>query len=309
MNEKQYTPFCDRYGKQIAVGDHLKVTNNYITGAVTSIGTVRYSEEYKDYIVDNFDTGWAGRFLSNEHFNAEIVEAKGNNMEKSVVWISDSVNVMKEVAAYVFTKLWERDIKSCVFLTETSENSVTELNKAIYDSFVCYVANEECNMDEFAKAKEKLVTTAEGLAPIADVVFDKSNIINNDIEFEAQNEALISKIVSELTSGYNEDTWYGVELCLCGNDYSMLRDAEINNGEKYPILSMALYNALKRKGYKVFLFTKFIAPNITANSWKKIYGEFFSSDENIIIYHRKGKSVGSTEDDLIKLICEGDNER
>ena len=74
MIEKQYTPFCDMQGNKIAVGDRLEVSEDYISGRVTSIGVVKFSESYNDYIIAEFENGWADRFLGVHYFRSRIVD-------------------------------------------------------------------------------------------------------------------------------------------------------------------------------------------------------------------------------------------
>ena len=74
MNEKQYTPFCDMHGNKIAVGDRLEVSRDYISGRVTSVGIVKFSEFYKDYVIAEFENGWADRFLGADYFRSRIVD-------------------------------------------------------------------------------------------------------------------------------------------------------------------------------------------------------------------------------------------
>ncbi len=261
-------------------------------------------------------------------------------MKKTIIWIDDDANVMKEVVSYVFPELWEKDVKSYIFLTKEYENSVFELNRIIYDQFSFYITNKEDITDEEVEEKEKLVTTSDSLDPIADVVIDKSKIIkehenaikeqyyasrkkletttdednidNSIVQYETTIEIIADNFKNIQKEKTDEETdkkeqiskdnnWYGIDLCLLDEDYDILR-----KGAKIPILSMALYNYFKRSKYKVFLYTTFSLPTNIIKSWQNTYAEFYDSKEKIAVYNRRGKcAYGDDKDDLINLICGG----
>lgn len=67
------TGYTDRNGVEICVGDTVKHTQQYLSGTVVSIGKVKYSENYRCFIISDFDNGRADMMLSVECFRSTVI--------------------------------------------------------------------------------------------------------------------------------------------------------------------------------------------------------------------------------------------
>lgn len=255
-------------------------------------------------------------------------------MGKSVVWIDDKVNVMKEVVAYVFPSLWEKDVTSYIRITNKAEKSIEYLNKTIFDEFVSYIIDKGYIYDnEKVIHKEKLIKTSTESAnqPTADIavnisdLFEKyqsdiSKIYKNEISNNAENVSFeneekkdstsspsdcgenfasyLKEFTEELVRAFTDDTSFGIDLCLLDNDYDILTEKKDS-----PILSMVLYNILKQQQKSAFLYTTYCFPNNVIDGWISLYAHFFDSKcGKINVYNRHGQNVVTQTKDLNELI-------
>lgn len=78
----QYTSLTDKKGKKIFEGDIVKHTQSYdVSGIVTSIGVIKWSDSYGGWLISNYSNGRADMFLANETYRIEVIGNIHDNPE------------------------------------------------------------------------------------------------------------------------------------------------------------------------------------------------------------------------------------
>lgn len=248
-------------------------------------------------------------------------------MGKSVVWIDDNVNVMKEVVSYVFPRLWCNEITSYIGFTSKPGDALKDLNRIIFDQFVSYLISEDIiNDNEKITTKEHLVKSldintgsdvSDKNIPIANVAVDISSLFENYQDnirvFYEKNEATdtdknsCDNMKSEYDNAGEISKNKAIAHCSFadhltdeiveifpkeswfGIDLCLTDDDVEILGKKRdsPILSMALYNSLISKKQNAFLYTTYVVPTNIIDGWKCLYSKYFNADINKIAVYNR----------------------
>lgn len=241
-------------------------------------------------------------------------------MGKSVVWIDDNVNVMKEVVSYVFPSLWDKEITSYIAFTSKPGEALKDLNRIIFDQFVSYLISKDIiNDDEKVISKVQLVKSSKDKTasdvsdkniPTADVAMDISSLFekyqDNICAFYEKSEAADKDMnTCDVMENENENAREiskkeKINHCSFADNFTKEIIDKFPNGSWFgidlcltdddveilgkrrdsPILSMALYYSLKNKNQKVFLYSTYIVPTDIIDGWKSLYSKYFNVNIN-----------------------------
>lgn len=114
--------------------------------------------------------------------------------------------------------------------------------------------------------------------------------------------------IEELIEGLalDEKSVVLLDMCLVKGDLNKLYDSRKTTDNKdvtVPILSMKLFNELKKKNNNVFIYTSYDCPIDTIENWENCY-KILYGDSVEKIYNRMGKSlINNNEENLIEKIC------
>lgn len=236
-----------------------------------------------------------------------------------VLWIDDNCNEMKTIVSNIFVKLWAEDIRSDIYIfgdfalrsNDIQRNDeISELESAIYDKFVSFLIEKDfINNDDKIKEKWSLISSKKynGQEINFDIVKNKKSLLDkhrecidmwkriNSLEDKKDKEENLEDLTQNLTDDLLKDL-NGVnvillDLCLLEKDFDKL--CSVSQGKNIPILSMGLYNALKKnEKYTIFLYSSFIAPNDLINGWIEHYKELYGdSNSEIVVYNRNGEDA------------------
>lgn len=258
---------------------------------------------------------------------------------KKVIWIDDSEIAMKEVVQNIFPELWDKDIKSEIYIfgddvdgnyDETA--AINDLNYSVYDTFISYLIeynliNDPDKSAEKLKLIKKDESDSQNLK--SEIVLNKKEILSqhqNEISAWRKEKILsdkekkemisceskdfdLKKIVSEIfgktdIDDINKDKellCIMIDLCIIKGDYEKLIKDDENI---YPLISSGLFYELSKTDKLVFLYSTFVSPNDAIKKWKIIFNSIYGSTEKkqISIFDRYGCTVSQNEKTLVDLL-------
>lgn len=249
---------------------------------------------------------------------------------KRAICVSNDYNGLKNSTLHVLTKLWGSDIRLEVYIFGNSDlnpydkrkdDLLHELRSKIYDKFLSFLIDKDyIDHDEKVIEKLPLISLKEytGDKIDLDVVKDKQGLLGrhedcinlwNDIQtydFYEQHkeeiECLTQKLCDDLCEGLEDNSAIVLDLWLLDGDFNRLIPI-MNDDVDIPMLSMGLYNALKRKNrYNVFLYSGLAIFEEFPKRWARTYTRMYNNSSNLkdelIIYTNYGKdfaNLNSTE--------------
>lgn len=237
-----------------------------------------------------------------------------------LIWIDEGTLAMKKVIDRLFPQLWEKNVKSLVYMLNDAEDIASELNTAVYNNFVQFLIDnksiydtEKCHeFDDFT------LTCKDNPNICSDVV--KTHISTGDIEPSVDD--ILDKVYSDSTwcsqSGTiaesaglsSPETWFAINLCLRNSDFDALTRHEIGKpaSSQEKLLSMCLYNRLRASNKKVLLYTTYDISEVLASAWADIYKSLFGAKDKPIICNRIGGAGymdSYISDNLVDIISRG----
>lgn len=249
-------------------------------------------------------------------------------MVKRVVWIDDDESAMKAIIRDIFPKLWDKDISSEIYIMgsyapsvlnyEHDENSIKNVNRAVYDTFINYlISSNKINQEDDIREKLSLL----GLDNINDDFLNEVRVARNKNDFICQDSDSIhdvahetaNKIITAMDSdneNHNlDDTVIMLDLVLLEHDYENLQKHYNSNEQVIKVFSMELYKELLSllinlpNQPAVMLYSTFVIPNDVINNWIKGYSSIGGENSEPIIYNRKGIPANKdNEKDLVDKI-------
>ena len=227
-----------------------------------------------------------------------------------VIWIDDSSLDTQTVINYVFNMLWEKNIRSKIFIignqpnyTASVDSQIKKLNCIVVNKFLDFLIDKG-KTDELELYQLINRSGIELKAkPESDIAINKSVELNNlwnKISASSNKTISESEIKSLFVTEDKEKPVIMIDICLFESDYTNLL---LPGTETVKILSMYLYNAAKKAGYKTFMYTSHAYSQIIANRWKENYFKLFEEpDDDIRFFSRKGQDVFDKKNELIDLL-------
>ena len=245
-----------------------------------------------------------------------------NDNLTQIIWIDDDTFAMKKVVNYLFAQLWDKNIKSYIYILKDDDEMVRDLNTTIYDQFIYFLIDkgyiyngDKCQMCD------NLVISSEQNRDISGADITKKAGKNIFSDAATKKEELAKYILKAINSNSTwfdteqnstfdqKNTWYGIDLCLQKEDFNILRDYSKNmaSQQNEKLLSMHLYDKLITNN-KVFLYSTYDIPNDIIKAWMELYISFSKDGKKTCVYNRKGKLAYCNSDepeDLLELINGG----
>lgn len=226
-----------------------------------------------------------------------------------VIWIDDETTEIQNVVNKMFRKLWEKEIRSNIYIVKVKEEhykdltkDIDKLNEIVVQEFVNYLISKNWINNEKGDRAYSLInlkgdTKSRDFTPKSDVTTDKSDIFWQACSL-IQNDSL-----SELSSVFDTEKCFQkdkiimIDMCLSQNDFSILSE-----NENTLIMSMHLYDYFKHSGYPTYMYTTFAYPNDLINTWRTVYRENFNN-ECVKFFNRSGEDADNIKgDNLLKYI-------
>lgn len=225
---------------------------------------------------------------------------------KKIFIIDDNLNRVLENFGNIYKMLWkgkdEEGIAAEVIFfgdkykrknkdSDLQQENIDFLKKSIKAMLRSHCRDEEVwdNNGEMFQSKKRLIENLAKYISINESAeidslikkwknMDKSNMhtILKDMELSI----LINKMFEDvdLEGVTKKDSYILLDIIL-------LYDDDEKVGEDIPIISMGLYDALKKQGYNCYLYSSFAFDYLLIDNYKKIYEENYG--ETIEVYHSK----------------------
>lgn len=269
-------------------------------------------------------------------------------MSKHVLWIDDSPEGMQEIIQPIIRPLWEKEIKSSIYMfgdfdasmrrstQEVFSEQIKETNQKLQNEFINFLVDNEFNNDEDALEKYYLINDEaenwngnmkeHSLAhdPLSNAVKDMTNLMKMNVVQDWDNISLtlmpsdqeenpcpeqsmnsVNKIIDLMNISGDKYDIVLLDMVLLRDDLQKL-NTTVEGEPKYicPMLSMALYAALKARKINVLMYTAYDFSSEKIIRWENTYKKIFA-EENINFYNRIGKKiVGDAHESLVEQIIE-----
>lgn len=243
-------------------------------------------------------------------------------MAKHVIWIDDDEGEMKTIIRNIFPKLWDKGISSEIYIMgsyapsvhnyEHNEDSIKNVNRAVYDTFIDYlISSNLINQEDDIRGKLSLL----GLDDINDNFLNEVHVASNKNDLISPTGGSLNEIAQETanniihaisTDNNPGETVIMLDLVLLEHDYEKLQKHYDSNEEVDHVLSMELYKELLNlfsdsPNYPpVMLYSTFVIPNDVINNWIKGYSDIDEQHSDIVIYNRKG--IPANKDNEYELV-------
>lgn len=231
-----------------------------------------------------------------------------------IIWIDDAPEEMQNVIAYIITSLWKAKIPSKIYIMGDAPNyggtidkNIAVLNELVVGTFIDFLISEnliddpesdnlyslihEPNTNQVEAEHENDDASEKPFLPTSNVVINKINefeelynSFNNDLT------AISEDYLKSFFNYQDEKPIIMIDMCLYSRDFDKL-----NNRSNEVLFSMRLYNLLKNKGYKTYMYTSYLYPNNLIEQWKEIYAQKFEVKEKIKFFGRNGECVDDTK--------------
>lgn len=209
-----------------------------------------------------------------------------------IKWISESTPTMKKVICAVFPMLWDRNIKSSIYSIGHDQSIIKDFNMAVYGSYIFFLINKGLIYD--TENPEK-ISPYDTLVNLSEEGANAAKTLSGDLRVDR--DAQVNAICSEIETADDDETWYGIDICLFAEDFEQL----CNRNNEPILLSMLLYNKLLSQKKNVFLYSTYDIPNEIADAWTEMYTTAFDQKNIPIIFNRKGAAI-HTKQSLLNLI-------
>lgn len=250
-------------------------------------------------------------------------------MVKRVIWIDDDESAMKAVIQNIFPQLWDKEISSEIYILgdyapselnyEHDENSINNVNQAIYQTFINYLINSKLiNQEDDVRKKLYLL----GLENIVNDFHKEVRVASNKDYLICQTAGSIHDIANKTANGIinamksddeghnSDETVIMLDLVLLKHDYEALRKHYESHEKVVTVLSMELYKELidllsnSPIQPSVMLYSTFVIPTDVINNWIKGYSDIGGEPSDLIIYNREGKPANKdNEKELVEKIA------
>ncbi len=232
-----------------------------------------------------------------------------------IIWIDDIPEEMQNVITYVIASLWKSKIPSKIYIMrdtanceETTDQKIAIINELVLSTFTDFLISENY-IDNETVSKEwySLIHEPKNDSVLEDSFSPTSNVLVNKINDFKKLYSSLNGSQNDISEEYlksffdyqNEKPIIMIDMCLYSKDYDKLK-----NKSNEVIFSMSLYNFLKNKGYKTYMYTSYLYPNNLIEYWQEIYKKEFESNEEGIVkikfFGRDGKCVDDQEITLAK---------
>ena len=227
-----------------------------------------------------------------------------------VIWIDDKTSEIQNVVNKMFRKLWEKGIRSNIYIVEDEEQyhhkdltkDIDKLNEIIVQEFVNYLISKNWINDESGDRAYSLINLKDNaksrnFTPKSDVTTNKSDVFRQVSSLIQNNSKSKLSSILDKEKCFQKDRIIMIDMCLSQNDFSIL-----SKNEKTSIMSMYLYDYFKHSGYPTYMYTTFTYPNDLINMWREVYQKNFN-DENVKFFNRSGEDADNIKgDNLLKYI-------
>ncbi|MDR1371997.1 MAG: hypothetical protein LBJ17_02570 [Dysgonamonadaceae bacterium] len=202
---------------------------------------------------------------------------------KLCVWIDDDVHKIREIAQGSFVKLWEKNVRSEIFLYGNAYQGKVDLEmdssrkSGLARAIPQLLRNSKlCDgKTEHFKSKRYLICKSAEKEP--------DGLFNNDFLFPVKDEfdkddADFSKLLDQLKKQLRDyrRKLIMIDLVLFKDDYNSIRNREL--GKK--LISCCLYHKLigceESFGAEVKLYTSYYGNTDIVENWVEIYRNHFS---------------------------------
>lgn len=253
-----------------------------------------------------------------------------------IIWIDDKVAEMQNVIHYIFKSLWQKDIRSEIYIigetlpsNTTGNIRINTLNEMIVDVFVDYLIDENL-INDASKSKELYKLIHESIeeskdkvkldvfTPTSNVVADKSKIfekiwgnIQKNIQLNSDNtlsnpndtqlllnDILDDNILKNLFGNHDKKIILMIDMCLCPDDFSKL----VNDTSPCIFSSYLCHLFRQKKGCDVFMYTSYLQPHDLIKHWKKGYEEEFPGDKEVEFFGRDGANLNGSNSNLCDIL-------
>lgn len=245
---------------------------------------------------------------------------------KKAICVSNNYSGLKSSTLHVLAKLWDSDIRSDIFIFGDSDlnpcdvhmaDELDKLRSKVYDRFISFlIDNDYIEHEEKIKEKWFLVSSKEydGQVIDFDIVKNKQGLLDRHKEciklwkgiqsydtYSCQKEkydSLTQKLCDDLCDGLDDNSVIILDLWFLDGDFAKLIPV-MNSNIDMPLLSMGLYNALKRKDkYNVFLYSSLVVYDEFIKRWIRTYTRMYDESraipkDEVTIYTRYGRDFAN----------------